>query len=230
MKIVVSLLFFLAFPVMAMPDKPEMGVVYVEEFAPKGIKLKVEKPGWIYSTNEGGRKRGSLKVGIDVELVSFTEKAYFVRGKRDNGIGVSGWVTPAAFSSKDPKFVEKLKQVHTRQLLVRDLIEKKEVAIGMTPEEVSQVHTRPTRTKVKRTAKGQTTIWEFIEYDTINHYNTVRDPYTGQIYRQLTHTTNEETSKIVIEFENGYASSIEISENNGPGNPTIVGVPVIFAW
>lgn len=230
MKIVVSLLLFLAFPVMAMPDKPEMGVVYVEEIAPKGIKLKVEKPGWIYSTNEGGRKRGSLKVGIDVELVSFTEKAYFVRGKRDNGIGVSGWVTPAAFSSKDPKFVEKLKQVHTRQLLVRELIEKKEVAIGMTPEEVSQVHTRPTKTKVKRTAKGQTTIWEFIEYDAINHYNTVRDPYTGQIYRQLTHTTNEETSKIVIEFENGYASSIEISENNGPGNPTIVGVPVIFAW
>jgi hypothetical protein len=215
---------------MALPDKPEKGVVYVEEFAPKGIKLKVEKPGWVYSTKQGGRKRGSLKVGIEVELVSFTEKAYFVRGKRDNGIGVSGWVSPASFSSKDPKFVEKLKQVHARQLLVRALIEKKEVAIGMTPEEVSKIHTRPTKTKVKRTAKGQTTIWEFIKYETVSHFNTVRDPYTGQIFRQLTHTTNEEKSKVVIEFENGFASSIEISKNNGPGNPTTVGAPVIFAW
>ena len=230
MKTVISLLLFLAFPAMALPDKPEKGVVYVEEFAPKGINLKVEKSGWVYSTNQGGRKRGSLKVGIDVELVSFTEKAYFVRGKRDNGIGVSGWVTPAAFSSKDPKFVEKLKQVHTRQLIVRELIEKKEIAIGMTPEEVSQVHTRPTKTRVKRTAKGQTTVWEFVEYDTVSHFNTVRDPYTGQIFRQLTHTTNEEKYKIVVEFENGYASSIEISKNNGPRNPTIVGAPIVFAW
>jgi hypothetical protein len=230
MKTIACLLLFLVFPAMALPDKPEKGVVYVEEFAPKGIKLKVEKPGWVYSTKQGGRKRGSLKVGIEVELVSFTEKAYFVRGKRDNGIGVSGWVSPASFSSKDPKFVEKLKQVHARQLLVRALIEKKEVAIGMTPEEVSKIHTRPTKTKVKRTAKGQTTIWEFIKYETVSHFNTVRDPYTSQIFRQLTHTTNEEKSKVVIEFENGFASSIEISKNNGPGNPTTVGAPVIFAW
>ena len=230
MKTIACLLLFLVFPAMALPDKPEKGVVYVEEFAPKGIKLKVEKPGRVYSTKQGGRKRGSLKVGIEVELVSFTEKAYFVRGKRDNGIGVSGWVSPASFSSKDPKFVEKLKQVHARQLLVRALIEKKEVAIGMTPEEVSKIHTRPTKTKVKRTAKGQTTIWEFIKYETVSHFNTVRDPYTGQIFRQLTHTTNEEKSKVVIEFENGFASSIEISKNNGPGNPTTVGAPVIFAW
>jgi hypothetical protein len=230
MKIITFFFLFLAFPAMALPDKPEKGVVYVEEFAPKGIKLKVEKPGWVYSTKQGGRKRGSLKVGIEVELVSFTKKAYFVRGKRDNGIGVSGWVSPASFSSKDPKFVEKLKQVHARQLLVRALIEKKEVAIGMTPEEVSKIHTRPTKTKVKRTAKGQTTIWEFIKYETVSHFNTVRDPYTGQIFRQLTHTTNEEKSKVVIEFENGFASSIEISKNNGPGNPTTVGAPVIFAW
>ena len=70
MKTIACLLLFLVFPAMALPDKPEKGVVYVEEFAPKGIKLKVEKPGWVYSTKQGGRKRGSLKVGIDVELVS----------------------------------------------------------------------------------------------------------------------------------------------------------------
>lgn len=231
MKTALSLFLLCILPSIALPDDPEENVVYVEEFAPKdGITLKVEKPGIVYATNKGGRNRGSLKIGIDVELVSFTDKAYFVRGERDNGVGVSGWVTPAAFSSKDPKFVEKLKQVHTRQLLVRELIGKKEIAIGMTPEEVSQVHTRPTKTKVKRTAKGQTTVWEFIDYEQISHFTTVRDPITGALFRQLSHTTNEEKSKTVVEFENGFVSSIEVSENNGPGNPTIVSAPIIFTW
>ena len=230
MKTVFSLLFLSALSLFALPDEPEEGVVYVEEFAPDGIKLKVEKAGLVYATNKGGRTRGNLKIGIEAELVSFTEKAYFVRGKRDNGIGVSGWVSPAAFSSKDPKFVEKLKKVHARQLVVRELIKNEEVAIGMTQEEVSQVHRRPTKTTVKRTAEGQVTVWEFVEYETISHFNNVVDPYTGQAYRQLSHTTNEEKSKIVIEFDDGYVSSIEISENNGPRNPTIVAAPIVFAW
>lgn len=222
--------FLLALPLMALPDQPEKNVVYVEEFAEKGISLKVEKPGWVYATNEGGRKRGSLKVGIDVELVSFTDKAYFVRGERANGVGVSGWVTPAAFSAKDPQFVEKLQKVHTRQLLVRKLIEEKEVAMGMTPDEVSQIYPRPTKTKVRRNAQGQTQVWEFIDYEKVSHFTMVRDPFTGQLFRQLSHTTNEEKSKTVVEFENGFVSAIEISENNGPNRPAIVNAPIVFAW
>ena len=224
------LLLFLALPVSAFLDDPEEGVVYVEEFALKGITLKVEKPGWVYSTNKGGRKRGALMTGTEVELVSFTEKAYFVRGKRENGLGVSGWVTPAAFSSKDPEFVAKLKQVHTRQIAVRELIAKKEIAMGMTPEEASKVLGRPTKTTVRRNATGQTKVWEFVDYETVNHYQSVRDPYTGAIFRQLTHTTKEIKSKTVVEFENGYITSTEETENQRGTGPKIVTCPIIFSW
>ena len=224
------LLLFLALPVSAFLDDPEEGVVYVEEFAPKGITLKVEKPGWVYSTNKGGRKRGALMTGTEVELVSFTEKAYFVRGKRENGLGVSGWFTPAAFSSKDPEFVAKLKQVHTRQIAVRELIAKKEIAMGMTPEEASKVLGRPTKTTVRRNATGQTKVWEFVDYETVNHYQSVRDPYTGAIFRQLTHTTKEIKSKTVVEFENGYITSTEETENQRGTGPKIVTCPIIFSW
>jgi hypothetical protein len=224
------LLLFMALPVSALLDEPEEGVVYVEEFSEKGITLKVEKPGWVYATNKGGRNRGALMTGIDVELVSFTEKAFFVRGKRENGQGVSGWVTPAAFSSKDPDFVAKLKQVHTRQIAVRELIEKKEIAIGMTPAEASKVLGRPTKTTVRRNATGQTEVWEFVDYETINHYANVRDPYTGAIYRQLTHTTKEIKSKTVVEFEHGFISSTEETENRNGGGPKIVTCPIVFSW
>ena len=224
------LILCLALPVWASVDDPEEGVVYVEEFAPKGITLKVEKPGWVYATNKGGRKYGALKTGIDVELVSFTDKAYFVRGKKEDGIGVSGWVTPAAFSAKDPEFVEKLKNVHTRQLAVRELIENKEIAIGMTPEEASKVLGKPTKTTVRRNAAGQTQIWEFVDYETVNHYANVRDPYTGGIFRQLTHTTKEIKSKTVVEFENGYVTSTEETENKKGNGPKIVTFPIVFRW
>ncbi len=225
-----ALLFLLVLPLTAMPEKPEKNVVYVEEFAPKGIKLKVEKPGWVYATPKGGRKRGSLLTGIEVELVSITDKAYFVRGKKAGGIGVSGWVVPAAFSSKDPDFIKKLKKVHARQLVVRDLIAKKQVAIGMTGAEVSQVLGKPTKTTARRNAKGQTQVWEFIEYEKIKHYTNYQDPVTGGIYRRFSHTTREEKSKTVIELENGYVTATEVTEDNGPGKPAVVNHPIIFVW
>jgi hypothetical protein len=69
-----------------------------------------------------------------------------------------------------------------------------------------------------------------IEYEQRNHYAMVRDPLTGAFFRQLTHTTNEEVSKVVVEFENGFVSAIEESKNNGPRKPAIVAAPIIFAW
>jgi hypothetical protein len=230
MKSALCFLLALAPFAFALPNKLEEDVVYVEEFSPDSIKLKVEKPGIVFATNKGGRNRGILKTGTSVELISFTDRAYFVRGKREDNVGVSGWVTPKAFSAKDPKFVDKLKQVHTRQLLVRELIANQEVALGMTTDEVAQIYPKPTKTKVRRNAKGQTQVWEMIEYEEKNHYAMVRDPLTGAFFRQLTHTTNEEVAKVVVEFENGFVTAIEESENNGPGKPTIVAAPVVFAW
>lgn len=223
-------LLLLALPVSALIDDPEEGVVYVEEFAPKGITLKVEKAGWIFSTKKGGRKRGALKPGTTAELVFFTDNAYFVRGKREDGSGVFGWVTPAAFSAKDPDFVEKLKQVHTRQLLVRDLIAKDEIAIGMTVDEAKQVLGKPTKTTVRRNAGGQTEVWEFIESETVKHYATLRDPYTGGLYRRFTHSTEEIKSKKVVEFENGYITATEEMESRKGRGPKIVTFPIVFRW
>ncbi len=226
----VFLFIFLSLPLLALPQKPEGDIVYTEEFTPETISLQVEKPGWVYSSKSGGRKRGALKTGTSVQLVSFTDKAYFVRGKKENGIGVSGWVTPAAFSSKDPEFVSKLKQVHARQLVVRELIARQEVALGMTTGETLQVLGEPTKTKLRRNAEGQTQVWEYIEYEEISHFSTVHDPYTGLFFRKFSHTTNEEVSKIVIEFENDCINAFEVSENNGPVNPTTVAAPIIFTW
>ena len=58
--------------------------------------------------------------------------------------GVSGWVSPRLLGSKDKDFVENLKKVYERQKVVRELIAKHEVAIGMSVEEVGASLGKPT--------------------------------------------------------------------------------------
>ena len=172
---------------------------------------------------------GVLKVDTKVTFIGMTEKAYKIRGTAIHG-GVSGWVSPKALGSKDKDFVENFKKVYERQKVVRELIAKHEVAIGMSVEEVSTSLGRPTKTKVRQTVKGRTGVWEFIEYEEQDHYQAVRDPVTGRVFRQYSHTTKEETGKVVVEFENEVVTAIEESENNGGGRVKIVVPPLVFTW
>ena len=205
-------------------------VVYVEEFSEKPIKLKVAKEGIVFATKKGGRQRGSLKVNTTVELVGFTDKAYKIKGKRSSGDGVSGWVSPLALTAKDKEFVKKFKAVYDRQIIVRELIEKKEIALGMTEDEVGLVLGEPTKTKVRRTKEGVTTTWEFVEYEIEKHYANYRDPSTGAVYRSLSHTTKEEVSNTKVEFENGIVSSVEESQDKGKSRRRIVVTPMVVFW
>ena len=204
-------------------------VVYVEEFTDKKIEFLVLKPGVVYSTKKGGRKLGVLKTNTKVSFLGMTEKAYKVRGTATHG-GVSGWVSPKALGSKDKDFVENLKKVYERQKVVRELIAKHEVAIGMTIDEVTAALGKPTKTKVRQTAKGKTGVWEFITYEEQDHYQFVRDPVTGAVYRRYSHTTKEELGKVVVEFENEVVTAIEETENNDGRKVRIVNPPVLIAW
>ena len=204
-------------------------VVYSEEFTEKEIEFLVVKPATVFATKKGGRKLGVLKADSKVSFIVMTEKAYKVRGTATHG-QVLGWVSPRFLGSKDKDFVENLKKVYERQKVIRELVAKHEVAIGMSIEEVSASLGKPTKTKVRQTVKGRTGVWEFIKYEEQDHYQAVRDPVTGRVFRQYSHTTKEETGKIVVEFENEVVAAIEESENNEGGKVRIVTPPLVFAW
>ena len=89
---------------------------------------------------------------------------------------------------------------------------------------------KPTKTKVRQTIKGKTGVWEFIQYEEQDHYQTVRDPLTGRVFRQYSHTTKEELGKIVLEFEGEVVTAIEETENNEGGKVKIVAPPLVFGW
>lgn len=208
----------------------EPGVIYLEEILEVPIKLKVIKEAPVYSDKEGKIRLGYLKADQTVELEGMTEKAYRVRGQGRSNNGIVGWVGPHAFSHPQEDFVAKLRQLYERQIVVNKIIEDKGIAIGMTLDEVDKSRGKPTKTSVRRTAKGEAGNWEYIDYDEVKHYTTSIDPVSGQTFRQLSHITREEKGKTVVEFEDGLVTALQEDENNGPGNVRIIIPPLIFGW
>lgn len=233
-----ALSLFLALPALAQIKRAERkslldrdpDVVYFEEDSKKPIMLGVIKEAPVYSDKEGKVRLGFIKANQTVRLEAMTERAYKVRGKGTSD-GISGWVAPWAFSSKDPKFVDNLKLLYARNIQVQKLIAAHQVAVGLTMEEVTKSLGKPTKTMMRKTGEGQSGRWEFIDYEEVKNYVNTRDPLTGQIYRQLISITQVEKGKTAVEFENGMVSAVEESEDRQKaGNTRIVVPPLVFGW
>ena len=204
-------------------------VVYLDQHLDKPIELRIIKEAPIFSDKDGKRQLGTASTDQKGVLAPMNEKAYRVSAKT-GGNRVKGWVAPWAFASKDPEFVENLRKLYERQLEVEKLIDENSAAIGMTMDEVGRALGTPTKTKIRQDKKGRSGTWEFIDYEDINHYTYVRDPVTGQVYRQLSHVTREEKGKTVVEFEDEVVTAIEQSEDRGPGAARVVVPPLWFGW
>ncbi len=205
-------------------------VVYLSQVYDEPVLLTVAKSVPVYSDKNGKVRSGTLIAGQRVPLEAITERACRVRGKGERN-DLAGWVTPHAFASDDPDFVKNLKELYQRQIAVQKLIAEKQIAVGMTPEEVTRSRGRPDKTSLRKTVEGETGSWEFVEYKTVNHYTTEIDRMTGQVYRRFAYATREEKSKTVVEFAGGVVSAIEETENKKRGdNVRIVVPPVIFRW
>ena len=206
-------------------------VIYLEEHIGRSITLLVVQPTTVYATKKGknGRRLGLFKTNTKVELIAMTEKAYCVKGKASHA-GVTGWVNPNHLASKDKDFISNLKQLYKRQLIVKDLIANKDVAIGMTLDEVQTSLGEPTETEIVQTRDGQSGKWDYVITEEQKHYRKTVDPHTGQVYRQLSHVTVEERSRTTVKFKDKVVTSLTRKKNNGPGKIRIVPAPVIFHW
>ncbi len=204
-------------------------VVYLNKHIEHPVHLLVAKPTTIYATKNGGRRLGTFKADTKVELLAMTEKAYRVKGQAAHA-GVTGWVDPQRLASKDKNFIANLKTLYKRQMIVKELIANKDIAIGMTLEEVERALGKPTETEVKQSRKGESGKWDYVVSEEQKHYRTVIDPHTGRAYRQLSHITTEEKSRITAEFEDGVVTTVTRKTNRGPGKVRVIPAPVIFHW
>lgn len=209
-------------------NDPEL--IYFEEIQDEKIMLKVAEDTRLFRDKKGQSVARILKAGDVVQLIAMNDRAYRVRGGT-NYHGYVGWVNPHHMASKDPEFVTNLKTFYARELEVRDLIAKQEVAIGMTSDEVVRSLGEPTKTSVRVDAESQTSLWEFITYEELDHFTTYRDPLSGSFVRRFSHTTREESGKVSVAFQDDLVTSIERTETQeGAGRVKIIARPIVLRY
>lgn len=204
----------------------EEGGIYLEGLLDKPIQLQVTKPAPVYSTLKGDRWLGNLVPGHPATLLAVSDRAYRVRARARQG-QVAGWVSPKALKGIDAKMVKNLKKLAERELLVRDLIEKKQIAMGMTMDEVEQALGRPDNRSSKVDKEGRSDKLEYITYERVPQTVTRPDRF-GRLYRSTVYV-KVPVGKLTIAFEDELVSSIEEAEgDNVPGPIKVVPPPIVL--
>ncbi len=208
---------------------PEPGTIDVEDLLKKPVTLKVLQESPIYTRSTMQQALGSMPPGTLVKLVGLSDTGYRVRGRARHG-DVSGWMRLQDLLSPDPNLVPNLKKLHQRQTEVEALIAAKQIALGMTGEEVQASLGKPNRKSSKLSNAGKDETLEYVVYDRIPQYNTGFDalgrPVQTVVYIKV------ETGSMSVNLKENVVESIEETKGNplGTGGVKIVPGPVIFGW
>jgi hypothetical protein len=206
----------------------ESGAVYLEDLGKSGIRVRIQDTVTAYSDLTGQRPLGNVLAGQTAELVAYSPRAVRVRAQAAQG-GIVGWIAARAIVEPQPGFFEKLTALAERQKQVAELIAKKEVAIGMTPDEVRAALGKPEEQTSKLERAGSTMTWGYITYDRVPQYTWGRDVF-GRAVRQLTYL-KVETGRFSVIFENNAVASIESTKGPpGPNSRVKIVVPPIIVW
>ncbi len=205
----------------------EPGTITVEGLLPKPVVLKVATECTIYYHSDLQRALGSMAPGTIVTLVAIGDTAYRVRGRARHG-DVAGWLRPADVISPDPDLHENLKRVHARQMQVRALIANKEVALGMTMDEVRESLGKPTRTSSKVSTFGREDTLEYAIFERVPQTVTGRDAF-GRIVQSVVYV-KVETGTLNVQFKDNVVETIEEKQGNplGGGGVKIVVPPIVI--
>ncbi|MDF1756600.1 MAG: hypothetical protein P1U89_27695 [Verrucomicrobiales bacterium] len=184
---------------------PEKGAVYLQGLVSEDIPVKITKAGPAYSNLTGQRWLGNLLPNQTATLLAVSEKAYRVKAKAQQG-QIAGWVSKSIVSGLPEGFEEKLVKFHERYELVKQLIDNKQVALGMTTDEVIASIGPPDAKSSQLDANGRKDVYDFISYTRTPQqyvgYDQFGIPTVGTRYVEV------ESGRVTIEFTNNLVSSI----------------------
>lgn len=204
-------------------ERTEPGAIYVEDILTKPVRLTVLAESVIYYQGDMQRPLGAMAPGTPVYLVAMTDTAYKVRGRARHG-DVAGWMRMQDLRAPDPQLPDKLRAFFERQKKVDELIARKQIALGMTSEEVQQSLGRPTRRTSKLTAAGRDEMMEYSVFQNVPQLTTGRDAFGNLV--QTTIYVKVEVGRLTVTFEKGAVSGIEETVGRPLGGGGILSVPV----
>lgn len=207
----------------------EEGSIYLEDLLVKPARLATVADAPIYYHNDLGRYLGTLNKGQIVELQAVSDTAYRVRGMAQQG-QVAGWVDPKYLNPLKKDFLANLKQNDARRKEVLGLIAKNEVAINMTPEEVTQALGKPAKKTSRLDAKGREDVWEFVRYERVPQEVVGRDN-VGNLVRSITYV-KVPAGRLSVTFANNLVSSLEQTEGtfDRDARVSVVAAPFVVGY
>lgn len=200
----------------------EPGTFALDGMTPKPIVLKVQLEAPVYPTSKLQGALGSFAPGSLVTLLAMSETAYRVRGRARHG-DVAGWVRMAEVKSAVPDLNANLKKLYERTKLVDELIQHKQVALGMTSQEVQASMGKPARKSSKITAAGKEERVEYAIYDQVPQTSTGVNAF-GQLVQTVVYV-RVEVGTLSLSFKDGAVSEIEESKGNPLGGGGVRTVP-----
>ena len=205
----------------------EPGTFSVEGMTPKPVVLKVQLEAPVYPTSKMQGALGSFAPGTLVTLIAMSDAAYRVRGRARHG-DVAGWVRQSDMLSSDPNLAANLKKLYERTQKVAELIEKRQVALGMTSQEVQASLGKPSRTSAKVNAQGKEEKLEFSVYDKVPQTTTTTNGF-GQLVQTVI-WVRVEVGTLSVSFKDGVVSEIEETKGNPLGGGGVQTVPAPFMF
>lgn len=189
----------------------EPNTFVIEGRTPKPIILKVQIEAPVYPTSKFQGALGSFAPGTVVKLVAMSDTAYRVRGHARHG-DVVGWVRLTDVQSSDPNLYANLKKLYERTRQVDDLIQHKQVALGMTSQEVQASMGKPSRKSSKITAAGKEEHLEYSIYEQVPQTSTGLNAF-GQIVQNVVYV-RVEVGTLSLSFKDNVVSEIEEVKGN----------------
>jgi hypothetical protein len=207
----------------------EPGAVYLEDFLSRPVKLTTLSETTIYYKSDLARYLGTVRKGEIVELQAVGETAYRVRAKAQQG-QVVGWLSPEVLTPLNAEFLENLRKNAARKAEVEALIEKNEVAINMTQEEVGRALGKVSKKTSRLDAKGREEVWEFVRYERVPQQVTGYDRY-GRLVNSITYV-KVPSGKLAVTFSNNLVTSLEQTEGTfeRDARVKIVTAPYVIAY
>ncbi len=194
----------------------------LEGLTPKPIVLKVQIEAPVYPTSKFQGALGSFAPGTPVTLLAMSDTAYRVRGRARHG-DVAGWVHLTDVQSSDPNLYANLKKLYERTRQVDELIQHKQVALGMTSQEVLASMGKPSRKSSKITAAGKEESLEYSIYEQVPQTSTGVNAF-GQIVQTVVYV-RVEVGTLSLSFKDNVVSEIAEVKGNPLRGGGVMTVP-----
>lgn len=205
----------------------EKGAVYLEDISREPVSLRLKAGAPVYADLQGRRSLGTLVPDQQVTLLAFSDRAARVRGRAHHDT-VAGWIALHHLQPPRDDFFETLKRIAARNEQVQQFIARKEIAVGMTTDEVIQSLGRPSAESSQSTATEQRHSFDYITYERVPQRTVGRDRL-GRLVSTIVYV-KVETGRLTVHFKNDVVESIESAQ----GQPELSGprlvVPPISIW